>query len=263
MSPIASVVLCVRNGERTLARAIDSILCQTVADIELIVVDDGSSDATGQIVGSYHDPRILSVRTDAIGLTAALRTGMARASAEIIARQDADDISFPTRIERQLEVFQSRPDVVVVGVNWEERDGLGRPLAPRIAFRPGDVGTSLLVANPIFHGAVAFRRSAYERVGGYDTTFRTAQDYDLWLRLAEIGVVWNHDEVLAVRTMDGTNIAATREQQQHRAALRARWSACRRRGTVRSWPQLTRGVVSVLVPPQLKRPVRRLRGQAA
>jgi glycosyltransferase involved in cell wall biosynthesis len=251
----------VRDGERTVARAIESILEQGVT-LELIVVDDGSEDGTAAVVEAFADPRIRLLRTENRGITGALRHGLTRTRGQIVARQDADDLSFPGRLERQLEIFDRRPDVVVVGVNWEERDAAGRALRHRRPFVPGDVGRHLLVANPLFHGAVAFRRSAADIVGGYDSSFRLAQDYDLWLRLAEVGVVWNHDEVLAARYMDGRNISTRREQAQHRAALRARVRACRRRRNPALVPLVARGTVSVLVPPLLKRPVRRLRGQA-
>jgi glycosyltransferase involved in cell wall biosynthesis len=243
----------VRNGERTVAQAISGILEQTVRSFELIVVDDGSTDDTAAIVGGFVDPRLRIFRTQGTGLTPALRLGISHAKS---------DISFPTRLERQLELFDRRPEVVVVGVNWEERDGTGRLLRQRRPFVPGSLGSGLLVANPIFHGAVAFRKEAAEAVGGYDLSFRFAQDYDLWLRMAEVGVVWNHDEVLAVRTMDGTNIAATQEKSQHKEALRARTRACRRRRNPVLWPLVARGTVSLIVPMRLKRPVRLLRGQA-
>jgi glycosyltransferase involved in cell wall biosynthesis len=253
----------VRNGERTVARAIQSILEQTVLNLELIVVDDGSDDSTAAIVEGFRDPRIRLIRREGKGLTAALERGLILARSPIIARQDADDVSLPTRIERQLELFDRRPEILVVGVNWAERDGADRVLRQRRPFVAGDLGRGLLVANPVFHGAVAFRKDAAQAVGGYDRSFRFAQDYDLWLRMSEIGVIWNHDEVLATRYMDGTNIAATREQAQHRAAFRARARACRRRRDPALWPLLARGAVSVLLPPGLKRPVRRFRGQAA
>ena len=258
-----SVVLPVRNGARTILRAVESILRQTAANLELIVVDDGSEDGTAALLSEIGDGRLLVVRTPPAGTTAALRTGVARAGGEIIARQDADDVSLPHRIERQLELFSAGPELVVVGVNWEERDARGRVCRQRRPFLAGDVRSRLMIANPIFHGAVAFRRSAAEAVGGYEPSFRYAQDYDLWLRLAEVGVVWNHDEVLATRYMDGTNIAARREQAQHRAGLRARARACHRRRNPALLPLLARGTISVLVPPCVKRPVRRLRGQAA
>ena len=139
----------------------------------------------------------------------------------------------------------------------------GAALRQRRPFVPGDLGLRLLVANPVFHGAVSFRKAAAEAVGGYDLSFRWAQDYDLWLRMAEIGVIWNHDEVLAARYMDGTNIAATREQAQHRDAFRARFRACRRRRNPALWPLVARGALSLAVPPALKRPIRRRRRQAA
>jgi glycosyltransferase involved in cell wall biosynthesis len=259
--PRVSVVLPVRNGEATVGRAIDSILEQTYGGFELVVVDDGSEDGTAAVVAAYADPRLHVVRTPHIGLGPALRLGMAESRGEIIARQDADDVSFPERVQRQLELFDRMPGAVVIGVDWEERDGAERLMRQRRPFVGGMLGRSLLLANPVFHGAVAFRRQAAEQVGGYDATFRFAQDYDLWLRMAEVGAVYNHPEVLATRYMDGTNIAARHEQAQHREALRARLATCRRRRDPVLWPLLIRGAVSVVVPPRVKRPVRRIRGQ--
>ena len=132
----ASVVLAVRNGERTIGRAIESILAQSVAQLELIVIDDGSTDTTMDVVSGFADSRIRVLRTEPKGLSAALRLGIAEAKSDIIARQDADDASYPMRLERQLEIFDRRPEVVVVGVDWDERDGTGCRTAPTQALRP-------------------------------------------------------------------------------------------------------------------------------
>ncbi|MFN0153336.1 MAG: glycosyltransferase, partial [Gaiella sp.] len=210
--PRVSVVLPVKDGEATVGRAIESILAQTYEAFQLVVVDDGSEDGTAAVLAGYADRRLEVVRTPHIGLGSALRLAMARSRGEIIARQDADDVSWPERIERQLELFDRMPETVVIGVDWEERDRTDRIMRQRRPFVAGRLGRSLLQVNPVFHGAVAFRKEAAERAGGYNPSFRFAQDYDLWLRMAEVGAVYNHPEVLATRYMDGTNIAARHEQ---------------------------------------------------
>lgn len=264
-----SVVLAARNEATSIGRSIRSILAQTLEDWELVVIDDGSTDETAIVVNSFADPRIRLVRRPASGLSASLNCGIALATASLVARQDADDLSLPPRLERQLRFMTAHPDVSVLGCGWLERGRRGEQVAPRVRFAPGPANDLLPRFNPLTHTSVMFRRDVVLAHGGYDERVKYAQDYDLWLRLVRAGeVLWNlDDEPLVVRTMSGTNVSSRREAAQIRAELAIRWRDIRerrRQGIPASahLSPLVRRATTLLLPPALKRSVRRRRGQA-
>jgi glycosyltransferase involved in cell wall biosynthesis len=189
--------MAVHNGGSMLVDAVESILAQDFRDFELIVVDDGSTDATPDILSAVDDERLRMIRVDPCGgQTAALNRGLERANGRYIARQDADDSSLPARFERQVEYLESHPRVGVLGthavmVDSEERS---RPFVP-----PCDdleLQRLLLLGNQFVHGSVMFRAECLRTVGAYDETYLLAQDYDLWLRMADTYQVANLPEVL-------------------------------------------------------------------
>src|SRR3954451_4607612 len=206
MGPRVSVLIGAYNNADTLPRAIESILSQTLDDLELIVVDDGSSEDTPVLVRAIDDPRVRSLPLEHVGISRSLNEGLREAGAPFVAIQDADDYSEPTRLERQLELMEADPQVAVVGSRMREEDAAGRPLRPRTSFAPGDVGAVLLRFNPIPNSCALMRRELVLEAGGYDARYRYAMDYDLWLRLAERGRVVTVDEVLATRVMSGVNV---------------------------------------------------------
>lgn len=188
MSPCISVVMPVWNGERYLAAAVESILAQTFRDFELIVVDDGSTDATLKILKSYSDSRLQIHCLNHGGIVKALNHGLALARAEWVARQDADDISRPDRLERQWLAVQRRSDVVLchtdVELIGEGASTIGRAHFPRTR---SFVALCLCYKCPIVHSTVLFRKDAALSVGGYLPEERHAEDYALWGRMIERG----------------------------------------------------------------------------
>jgi glycosyltransferase involved in cell wall biosynthesis len=180
-----SVVLPVRDGERFVREAVESVLAQTYADLELIVVDDGSSDATPEILRGVRDERLRLLRQEPAGLVAALRRGVAEARAPLVARMDADDVSEPTRLERQVELLERRRRVGMAATWTAVIDEEGRELR-REVLPPAhaDLARRLLLRNPFQHGSVVMRRDALEAAGGYRDDYGANEDYDLWRRLA-------------------------------------------------------------------------------
>ncbi len=115
MDPEISVVMAVFNHERFVVQAVESVLNQSITDFEFIIVDDGSSDGTSTILDTCHDPRIVRLRNESnIGLTRSLNRGLQAVRGSFIARQDADDISLPDRLERQVAFMHEHPDVGLV-----------------------------------------------------------------------------------------------------------------------------------------------------
>jgi glycosyltransferase involved in cell wall biosynthesis len=197
-----------------------------------------------------------------VGIARSLNAGIEAARAAVIAVQDADDLSEPRRIERQLALLDARPDVAVVGARMREVDEHGIELRPRTAFAGGDVRRVLLRFNPIPNTIAAFRRELALGAGCYDDRYRYATEYDLWLRLAERHPIVALDEVLGTRQMSRTNVAARAERAQLAEALTIRARALRRRRTLRGAGGLLLPAVSYLTPLPAKRALRRRLGQA-
>jgi len=177
------------NGEKYLAASVDSILGQTYRDFEFLIVDDGSTDGTAKILASYHDPRLRIIRTGHAGIVSALNLGLAQARADWIARQDADDISRPRRLEILWRALQRHPGAVLAYTDVE-LIGEGNPMAIRRARMPRTrafMALRLCYRCPITHSTVLFKKEAALGVGGYLPEERHAEDYSLWGRMLERG----------------------------------------------------------------------------
>jgi glycosyltransferase involved in cell wall biosynthesis len=261
-APRVSVLIGCWNNAETLPSAIDSILSQTLSDLELIVVDDGSTDRTPELVRGLSDPRLRYLPLEHAGISRSLNRGLEEARAPVVAVQDADDFSLPERLERELALLDSRPEVAVVGCRMREVGPGGEELRPRTAFAAGEVNRALLRFNPIPNSCAAFRRELALASGGYDPRYLYAMDHDLWLRLADDHVILGLDEVLAVRSMGGANVAARRERAQLRETIAIRVATMRRRRTLRGAAGLVLPAISYLTPLPLKRARRRRLGQA-
>jgi hypothetical protein len=218
--------MSVYNGERFLAAAIDSVLAQTFTDIEFLILDDGSTDATATILRGYEraDTRIRPIIRENKGLVASLNELLSVARAPIIARMDADDICRPNRFERQIAFLKDHPDHGVVG-SWSEDMGEhGEPIFRTGADHPithdqvlEAIGQGQQV---ICHPAAMYRRDVVLGVGGYHSAFKHCEDYDLWLRLASVTKLGNIAERLVrYRRYDGQVSARHSTELQYGAAV--------------------------------------------
>ena len=199
--PAISVVMSVYNGERFLAEAIDSVLSQTFADFEFLILDDGSSDGSAIIIERFAtlDPRIRPIYRENRGLVASLNQLLAEARAPVIARMDADDIAYPYRFERQLAFLEANTDYGVISSLTDDidTDGLGVPYnGPH---PPTDHEAFLLAVhhgNPLCHPSAMYRRDLVLGAEGYRRAFKHCEDYDLWLRLADLTKLCSLPEAL-------------------------------------------------------------------
>lgn len=191
-TPHISVVLPVYNGARYLDEAIESVLLQDYRDLELLIIDDASTDGTQEILTRWaaSDPRIRLLRNEQnSGISRSLNVGLAAARGSYIARQDADDVSLQGRFRRQVVVLDARPEVVLVSTNYVFMDAQGRIQGQTsVANPPGVVRWRMLFSNAIGgHSQVMFRSDVARRIGGYDVGAPWSEDYDLWTRLLEHG----------------------------------------------------------------------------
>jgi len=203
--PKVSVLMPVYNGERYVREALESILAQTFTDYEFIIVDDGSTDGTPFILAEYarQDPRIVLLTNGANrGLVATLNRGLEAARGQYIARMDADDVSLPERLARQVAYLDQHPEVGVLGTNvaYIDSEGRflngGRPKDPQ-PLSPTLLQWLLLWRCAIYHPTVMLRRSILAETGlAYDPAFRHAEDRDLWTRLAPYTLIASLPEVL-------------------------------------------------------------------
>lgn len=217
-APKVSVVLPVHNGARHVRRAIQSILGQAAQDFEFILIDDGSTDETPQILGEFEDARIVRTRFPRNhGLVAALNHGLAEARGEYIMRQDADDISLPERLGRQSEFLDRHPEVTVVGSNAIQIDEQEVENGILEMPRGLELRWHALFQNPFVHSAVMFRRDAVQRAGGYSAEPRAqyVEDYDLWLRLMwQRDILANLSEPLVKFRLNPKGVSAENEKVQ-------------------------------------------------
>jgi glycosyltransferase involved in cell wall biosynthesis len=197
MKPRISVVMPVWNGEAYLREAIDSILSQTFTDFELIIVDDGSTDGTAQILQSYRDTRIRIVQEGHLGFVGAVNRGVAAAYAEWIARQDADDISLPTRLEKQWEAIQKQPAAVFCYIDIKaigDQSRIGRQ--PRLPRSRALVALKSCFQCPVCVGAALIKRSTFLEAGGYREEEFPAEDYAFVSRVLAFGNMVGVPQVL-------------------------------------------------------------------
>lgn len=189
------------NAERWLREAIESILAQSFADFEFIIVDDGSADATSSILSGYAflDPRVHVIRKASTGLADSLNVGIAQATGNWIARLDADDVALPHRLEKQLQIASSF-DVVYVGSGGIEIDSSGRRMKEYSYPETHESLLENLIRGKSFpaHSSALIRTQALRQVGLYRPRIRRSQDWDLWLRLSEVGCLTSVQEPLVM-----------------------------------------------------------------
>jgi GT2 family glycosyltransferase/radical SAM superfamily enzyme YgiQ (UPF0313 family)/Tfp pilus assembly protein PilF len=253
-APKISVVMSVFNGASYLEEAITSILQQTFASFELIIVNDASTDATPEILGKFDDCRIRVITNPGnLGLTKSLNIGMEAARGKYIARMDADDISLPHRLELQWQFLEKHTDYALVGSPYYQMDEQGRISGLiRVLTGDADLKAGLKQQNWFGHGSVMMRREALQQVGGYDEHFTYAQDYDLWLRMSEHFHLANLEEPLYCWRVSASCISQSKIKEQEYFAGLARKKAMEREniGKTSCQSEITSAspMVSVIVP---------------
>jgi glycosyltransferase involved in cell wall biosynthesis len=200
--------MSVHNCEKYLPAAIESILSQSFRDFEFVIIDSGSTDGSAEIMRRYDDPRIVFCREKRSPMAATLNKGVSIARGEYIGRMDADDISLPLRLEKEVSFLDAHPDVGIVGSWAANITEDGEDLC--VIEMPADdtaARTLLQSDSPFFHGAVMFRKSIFSRCGGYPTDI-TIEDWVLWHRFAAHSRLANIPEVLYKYRMRPSGAAA-------------------------------------------------------
>lgn len=198
--PMISVILPTYNRQALIGKAIDSVLSQSYARFELIVVDDGSTDATPSILNTY-GTRIRMIRQENRGVSNARNTGIQCASGEYIALLDSDDYWLPGKLERQIAFFKNHPDALICQTDeiWI-RNGKRVNPKKRHEKASGMIFEKTLPLCLVSPSAVMIRKSLFEEVGLFDETLPACEDYDLWLRISWKYPVYLIDKPLIIKT---------------------------------------------------------------
>jgi GT2 family glycosyltransferase len=235
-SALLSVLLPVHNGEQFLRQALESLSSQTFTDYELIVINDGSTDATQEILSDYQsrDPRVRIYSQARSGIVASLNRAIAQSSGDYAARMDADDIAFPDRFDRQLKVLRDHPEIGVLGGAAVVIDAAGREIGS-LQYPTDDRGirAALRLTNPFCHPTAMMRMALLKDVGGYRAAFPHAEDFDLWLRVSEQSRMRNLAEPLLYYRWHAGQVSARELKQQLVEVVGARVSAKMRRAGLR------------------------------
>ncbi len=234
MTPRVSVVMAVHNGEKYLRQAIDSMLSQTFKDFEFVIIDDGSTDNSVDIINSYGDPRIRLIRSsENLGLTRSLNLGLDAALGVYIARMDSDDVSLPERLQKQVAYMDEHPEIIASGTWAHDIDDEGRILGNRSL----PIGKRMLYGYwwpcPIIHPSAIIRKSLLKD-RRYDSGIRYAQDYELWLRLRKEHVLGNLAEFLMLYRVHKGSISIKQTEAQLRSVHQ---SLCRHTGLTVSYEE--------------------------
>lgn len=234
--PKISVLLPVYNAEAYIDEAIKSVLNQSFKDFELIIINDGSTDDSLARIQHYAqlDDRCLVHSTENSGIVKSLNFGVNLARADIICRMDADDICMPQRLEKQFEYLNKHPECVAVGSNVLLIDPEGMPIVtwkyPNRHEEIDNLNLTGSVGSCICHPSVAIKKSSFIMVGAYRTNFEYAEDYALFLRLAEVGKLANLPDVLLKYRQHSASIGHVKRKQQLMVTQEALEEALLRRG---------------------------------
>lgn len=216
--PKISVLMPVYNGEKYIGQAIDSVLSQSFRDFELIVIDDGSTDKSAEVVGSYSDKRVCYVANPTnLGLVGARNRAIDVSNGDYLAWLDCDDISLPSRLSKQVTLLDENPTVGLCGT-WVRTLGLDSEQLWKYPSEPEFLRALMLFYDPVATSAAMVRRSCLAMNElRFDARFPLAEDYDLWERISRTNEVRNISEVLTLYRIHPNQISAMRREQQRKA----------------------------------------------
>jgi glycosyltransferase involved in cell wall biosynthesis len=229
--PQVSVVTSVYNGEAYLEECVNSILNQTFQDFEYIILNNGSTDRTPEILKSYSDPRLRIIHQENLGVPKSLNKGISLCRTDLMAHLDADDYVQPQWLEKHIEFMIQNPDVVICSSRYEELfNGKLYPQSFPLIENDHKIRKSLCFMNPIPHSFTTIRKPSLLKAGGYDPKLIIAHDYDLWIRLLEEGKGHNLNETLGVCRIHTASFSSKKERTMVKEVFQVQWRAYRKLG---------------------------------
>jgi len=220
-NPKITVLMPVYNGEKYLREAIESILNQTFTDFEFLIINDGSTDKSEEIIRSYNDSRIRLVNNESnIGLTKSLNKGLDLAKSEYIARMDADDISLSKRLEIQINFMKKHPEIGIAGT-WAKIIGKNKII--KCPINSEKIRVVFLFKCSLIHPSVIIRKENLKKCFlKYDEKLKQAQDYDLWSRTIKYFLITNIKKILIQYRIHNFNVSKTQSITQNKTATQTR-----------------------------------------
>ncbi len=224
MKPTISVIMSVHNQSEYLPDAIESLLHQTYKNFELIFIDDGSTDNTWKILNKYKTKQTKLIKhLKKQGLAKSLNQGIKISTGKYIARMDADDISYPQRLEKQLSCLEQNPNVAICGTAADLINRYGQIIGTKkFPQKPKSV---IMRYNPLIHSSAMIRKNILNQVGKYDESLNGAEDYDLWLRLGAKFDLINLSETLMKYRINPQGISWRKLKHVEWQSLRCRFKA--------------------------------------
>lgn len=260
--PKVSVIMSVYNGSAYLKQALESVLDQTFSDFEFLITDDGSTDESPKILDEYaaKDARVKVFYQKNIGLTKTLNNSIKKAGGIYIARMDSDDISLPNRLAEEVKFLDAHSEVAVVSCFAKVIDDEGKEIGEHC---PGvthsEIKKLIFFSGQLCHPAVMFRKDAFLALGGFNESFRYAQDLELWFKFIAKYKVANIPKFLFLWRKTAGGIGVAKLKEQRRFAQLAKRQAVKNKLYPRYyvlfliWPYLSR-----FVPMFLKKNAKRL-----
>ena len=223
-----TIICSIYNSNKTLPQMIESVLNQTYQDFELILINDGSTDNSLEIMKEFEkiDNRIVGIDKKNSGLTKSLNIGLKKAKGEFIARIDADDVWYPAKLEKQVEFLEQNQEYGLIGTAYNEIDENGKIIFEKqrlpLLITDEEIRKNIVKFNPFFHSSVMFRREILETIGFYNEKFKYTQDYEFWVRIMSKYKVANLFEILASRRYADDMISIKKEKEQRMYAIKAK-----------------------------------------
>lgn len=227
--PVISVIMSVYNGEKYLREAINSVLSQDFSDFEFIIIDDGSTDKSLEIIRSFSDKRIRIITRENRGLIFSLNEAISLAQGKYLVRMDADDICLPNRFSIQLKAFDDSK-IALVG-SWATKinnsgEEIGLMSYPPLEYKK--IKRFFIKHNPFIHSSVIIKKEVFDKVGVYNSKFKHAEDYELWSRILSKFEAINISQPLIKYRISGDSIT-----KQHNLFMRYQGLRVRMLGFIR------------------------------
>jgi len=257
-NPLISVIIPTYNKAQYLGEAIKSVLNQTYKNIEIIIIDDGSTDKTREVVKSFDDEGIIYFSQENKGPASARNTGIKKAKGKYIAFLDSDDLWLKEKLKRQIDFMEKNSEIGLMGTACYEITDKGRIIGKKIFPVKNEIlQKDLIKYNPFIQSSVMTKREVFDKVGLYDENFRESEDYDLWLRIASQYKIANLSEPLVMKRYYRRGLSPAKDKEQLYFALEAKKAAVHR-GQYSKWCYfyLLKSWIFMKIPFSLRRIIR-------
>jgi len=226
--PKVSIIIPTYNQSQYLEEAIESVLNQTYKNIEIIIVDDGSTDNTSEVVKSF-DNKIIYIQQKNKGASGARNTGIKKANGQYIAFLDADDMWLKNKLEKQIEFIQNNPEIGLLGTGCYQMIDMSKMIHKKIFPAKNEIlQKDLIKYNPFIQSSVMIKKDVFNHIDLYDEKFKESEDYDLWLRIAQKYKVANLEQSLVTKKYYAKGLSKDKDNKQLYFALKAKKNSINR-----------------------------------